>query len=69
MAAALVGTAWPHLRTAGRTAAALCLALVCLARLAVGAHLPLDVVAGASLGVAVALLVRLLPLVQERSLR
>jgi membrane-associated phospholipid phosphatase len=32
---------------------------VCLARLYVGAHLPLDVVGGAALGLAVAGLVRL----------
>jgi undecaprenyl-diphosphatase len=51
VAAALVHVTLPHLRSAWRWAAGGCLVLVCLARLAVGAHLPLDVVAGAALGI------------------
>jgi undecaprenyl-diphosphatase len=52
--AVLIATvSWPYLGRRGRVVAVFLAALVCLARLWVGAHLPLDVVAGASLGFAV----------------
>ncbi len=57
---ALLGVAWPWLNRTGRL---ICLALalaVCLARVQVGAHFPLDVVGGAALGLLVAGVVRLL---------
>jgi membrane-associated phospholipid phosphatase len=60
VAAALVLLVLPHLGPRGRQAAVLCAVLVCLARLWVGAHLPLDVVGGAALGIAAAALVRTL---------
>jgi membrane-associated phospholipid phosphatase len=58
--AALAAVAWPWLGRRGRIAVAVLVAVVCLARVYVGAHLPLDVVGGAALGLAVAGLVRLL---------
>jgi len=57
--AALVAVAWPWLGRRGRVAAAAVLVVVCLTRVYVGAHLPLDVVGGAALGLAVGGLVRL----------
>ena len=57
--AALATVAWPALGPRGRMAAAVLVTLVCLARLYVGAHLPLDVIGGAGLGVAVGAVVRL----------
>jgi membrane-associated phospholipid phosphatase len=57
--AALAGVAWPWLGRRGRVAAAVLVTVVCLARVHVGAHLPLDVVGGAGLGLAVAGVVRL----------
>jgi len=57
---ALALVAWPWLPRWGRWAAAVAVALVFLTRMYVGAHLPLDMVGGAALGVAVGALVRLL---------
>jgi membrane-associated phospholipid phosphatase len=52
--AVLVATVcWPYLRRRGRIVAATLAVLVCLARMYVGAHLPLDILAGAALGLAV----------------
>jgi undecaprenyl-diphosphatase len=56
---ALLVVAWPALGRRGRIAAAALVGAVCLARVHVGAHLPLDVVGGAALGLAVAGGVRL----------
>jgi undecaprenyl-diphosphatase len=56
---ALAAVAWPWLGRRGRAAAAVVAALVCLSRVYVGAHLPLDVAAGLGLGLAVGGLVRL----------
>jgi membrane-associated phospholipid phosphatase len=50
----LVVLAWPYLGPRGRIAAVAAAVFVCLARVYVGAHLPLDVVGGAALGLAVA---------------
>ena len=58
--AALATVAWPWLGRRARIAVVVLVALVCLARVYVGAHLPLDVVGGAGLGVAVGGGVRLL---------
>ncbi len=55
----LVVLAWPYLGRRARIAAVALACFVCLARVNVGAHLPLDVVGGAALGLAVAGLVRL----------
>jgi undecaprenyl-diphosphatase len=52
--------AWPYLGRRGRIAVASVAAFVCLARVYVGAHLPLDIVGGAALGLAIAGVVRLL---------
>jgi membrane-associated phospholipid phosphatase len=57
---ALAAVAWPWLGRRGRIAVAVLVIVVCLARVYVGAHLPLDVVGGAALGLAVAGVVRLL---------
>lgn len=56
---ALAAVAWPWLGRRGRIAVAVVVVLVCLSRVYVGAHLPLDVVGGAALGLAVAGVVRL----------
>jgi undecaprenyl-diphosphatase len=58
--AALATVAWPWLGRRGRVAVVVLVVVVCLARVYVGAHLPLDVVGGAGLGVAVGGCVRLL---------
>lgn len=58
--AALVAVAWPWLGRRARIAVIVLTVVVCLARMYVGAHLPLDVVGGAGLGLAVAGAVRLL---------
>ncbi len=57
--AALLAVAWPALGRRGRVVASVLVVAVCLARVHVGAHLPLDVVGGAALGLAVAGAVRL----------
>lgn len=56
---ALAVVAWPWLGQRGRIVVATLVAVVCLTRVYVGAHLPLDVVGGAALGLAVGGLVRL----------
>jgi undecaprenyl-diphosphatase len=56
---ALLVVAWPALGRRGRIVAAALVVAVCLSRVHVGAHLPLDVVGGAALGIAVAGVVRL----------
>jgi membrane-associated phospholipid phosphatase len=56
----LAFVAWPWLPRWGRWAAAAAVAAVFLTRMYVGAHLPLDMVGGAALGLAVGALVRLL---------
>jgi undecaprenyl-diphosphatase len=56
---ALLVVAWPWLSRPGRIVCAALAALVCLARVQVAAHLPLDVVGGAALGLAVGGVVRL----------
>jgi len=56
----LVVLAWPYLGRRARIVVVALAVFVCLARVYVGAHLPLDVVGGAALGLAVAGLVRLL---------
>jgi membrane-associated phospholipid phosphatase len=57
---ALAYVAWPWLPRWGRWAAAAAVVAVFLTRMYVGAHLPLDMVGGAALGLAVGALVRLL---------
>jgi membrane-associated phospholipid phosphatase len=56
---ALAAVAWPALGPRGRVAVVVLVTVVCLARVYVGAHLPLDVVGGAGLGLAVGGVVRL----------
>jgi membrane-associated phospholipid phosphatase len=56
---ALTAIAWPWLGRRGRAVVAVLATVVCLARVYVGAHLPLDVVGGAGLGLAIAGVVRL----------
>lgn len=58
--AALATVAWPWLGRRGRIAVVVLVTVVCLARVYVGAHLPLDVVGGVGLGVAVGGCTRLL---------
>jgi membrane-associated phospholipid phosphatase len=55
----LLVVAWPWLNRPARIAGSALVVAVCLARVHVGAHLPLDVVGGAALGLAVAGTVRL----------
>jgi membrane-associated phospholipid phosphatase len=52
--------AWPWLGRRMRIAVAIAVVVVCLTRVYVGAHLPLDVIGGAALGLAIAGIVRLL---------
>jgi undecaprenyl-diphosphatase len=56
---ALLVVAWPWLNRPARIVCAVLAVVVCLARVYVSAHLPLDVVGGAALGLAVAGIVRL----------
>jgi membrane-associated phospholipid phosphatase len=58
--AALATVAWPWLGHRGRIVVVVLVTVVCLTRIYVGAHLPLDVVGGAGLGIAVGGCVRLL---------
>jgi undecaprenyl-diphosphatase len=55
----LAYVAWPWLPRWGRWAAGVAVAAVFLTRIYVGAHLPLDMIGGAALGIAVGALVRL----------
>jgi undecaprenyl-diphosphatase len=57
---ALLTVAWPWLGRRGRILFAVLAGVVCLTRVHVSAHLPLDVVGGAALGVAVGGVTRLL---------
>jgi membrane-associated phospholipid phosphatase len=57
--AALATVAWPWLGRRGRVAVAVLVVVVSLTRVHVGAHLPLDVVGGVGVGLAVGGLVRL----------
>ena len=56
---ALAVVAFPYLGPRARWAAAALAVFVCVARVYVGAHLPLDVVGGAALGILVGAVVRL----------
>jgi undecaprenyl-diphosphatase len=56
---ALLVVAWPWLNRPARIVCSVLAVAVCLARVHVGAHLPLDVLGGAALGLAVAGAVRL----------
>ncbi len=56
---ALAVVAWPWLGHRGRIVVAVLVTVVCLSRVYVGAHLPLDVLGGAALGLAVGGAVRL----------
>ena len=56
---ALAVVAWPWLGRRGRIVVATLVVVVCLCRVYVGAHLPLDVLGGAALGLAVGGVVRL----------
>jgi membrane-associated phospholipid phosphatase len=58
--AALATVAWPWLGRRGRTVVVVLVTVVGLTRIYVGAHLPLDVVGGAGLGIAAGGCVRLL---------
>ena len=60
VAVALASLLHPYLGTRARVVAWTLAALVCLARIYVGAHLPLDVVGGALLGWAIASLIKAL---------
>jgi len=59
IAFALASLLWPWLGRAGRLFAIVAAIGVCVARVYLGAHNPLDVVAGAALGVLIGLLLRL----------
>lgn len=56
----IAALAWPYLGRRTRIAVVAVVVAVCLARVYVSAHLPLDVVGGAALGLAIAGFVRLL---------
>jgi uncharacterized membrane protein YbhN (UPF0104 family)/membrane-associated phospholipid phosphatase len=53
VAAVIATVCWPYLHRRWRLVAAALVLTVCLARMWVGAHLPLDVVAGSALGVVI----------------
>jgi undecaprenyl-diphosphatase len=57
---ALATAAWPYLGSRGRIVTVSLAAIVCFTRAYVGAHLPLDVIGGAGLGVACGGLARLI---------
>jgi membrane-associated phospholipid phosphatase len=57
---ALATVAWPWLGRRGRIVVGVLVTVVCLSRVYVGAHLPLDVLGGAALGLAIGGAVRLL---------
>jgi undecaprenyl-diphosphatase len=57
--ALLTTLAWPYLRRPWRWLVVGAAGLVCLARVYVGAHLPLDVLGGAALGLAIGAIARL----------
>lgn len=59
VAVALAAVAFPYLGRRGRWSVGGLAVFVCVARMYVGAHLPLDVVGGAALGLLVAAVVRL----------
>lgn len=59
VATALAAFAWPWLGRRARVAVAVVAGLVCLARVYVGAHLPLDVVGGLGVGLGAAGVARL----------
>ncbi|MGH2595343.1 MAG: phosphatase PAP2 family protein [Actinomycetota bacterium] len=52
VSAAITSEAWPYLSEGGRLAAVALCAWVAFGRLYIGAHLPLDVIGGAALGLA-----------------
>ncbi len=52
VSAAITSAAWPYLSEGGRLAAVALCAWVAFGRLYIGAHLPLDVIGGAALGLA-----------------
>ena len=58
VATALAAAAWPWLGRTGRSVAVALVGAVSLARIYVGAHLPLDVVGGIGLGLVIAAVVR-----------
>jgi undecaprenyl-diphosphatase len=58
VAAALAAAAWPWLGRTGRIVAVALVVIVGVARIYVGAHLPVDVIGGVGLGVAIAAVVR-----------
>jgi undecaprenyl-diphosphatase len=60
VATLLAALAWPYLGRRGRIAVVVLACLVALARVYVGAHLPLDIIGGAGLGLAIAGAIRLL---------
>jgi undecaprenyl-diphosphatase len=57
VAAAMATTAWPYLRWRGRVVVVVLCAIVGLGRIYAGAHLPLDVVGGAAIGMMAGLVV------------
>ena len=59
VACLLATVLWPYLGPRMRAAVLVLAGVVCVARMYVGAHLPLDVIGGAALGVGVGLAVRL----------